>query len=101
MTVTLQPIRVSTARGEDRFLVLEDDCLVAVLVRLSAQYGNMRAAGSMRPVLASWMAQTIQYSPTSPTPRSTSKAGWMSDVTSPPVLAEHLPTRLAEPTQAR
>ena len=40
MTLTLQPICVSTARGQDSFLVLEDDCLVAVLVRLSAQYGD-------------------------------------------------------------
>ena len=40
MTLTLQPICVSTARGQDSFLVLEDDCLVAVLVRLSAQYGE-------------------------------------------------------------
>ena len=40
MTLTLQPICVSTARGQDSFLVLDDDCLVAVLVRLSAQYGE-------------------------------------------------------------
>ena len=40
MTLTLQPICVSTARGQDSFLVLEDECLVAVLVRLSAQYGE-------------------------------------------------------------
>ena len=39
MTLTLQPICVSTARGQDSFLVLDDDCLVAVLVRLSAEYG--------------------------------------------------------------
>ena len=38
MTLTLQPICVSTARGQDSFLVLKDDCLVAVLVQLSAQY---------------------------------------------------------------
>jgi hypothetical protein len=40
MTLTLQPICVSTARGQDSFLVLENDCLVAVLVRLSAEYGE-------------------------------------------------------------
>ena len=40
MTLTLQAMCVSTARGEDSFLVLDDDCLVAVLVRLSAQYGD-------------------------------------------------------------
>ena len=40
MTLTLQPICVSTARGQDSFLVLDDGCLVAVLVRLSAQYGD-------------------------------------------------------------
>jgi hypothetical protein len=40
MTLTLQPVCVSTARGQDSFLVLEDDCLVAVLVRLSAEYGE-------------------------------------------------------------
>jgi len=38
MTVTLQPICVSTAPGQNSFLVLKDDCLVAVLVQLSAQY---------------------------------------------------------------
>jgi hypothetical protein len=40
MTLTLQPICVSTARGQDSFLVMHDDCLVAVLVRLSAAYGD-------------------------------------------------------------
>jgi hypothetical protein len=40
MTVTLQPICVSTARGQDSFLVLNDECLVAVLVRLSAEFGE-------------------------------------------------------------
>jgi hypothetical protein len=40
MTLALQPICVATARGQDSFLVLDDDCLVAVLVRLSAEYGE-------------------------------------------------------------
>jgi hypothetical protein len=40
MTLTFQPVCVSTARGQDSFLVLDDDCLVAVLVRLSAEYGD-------------------------------------------------------------
>jgi hypothetical protein len=40
MTLTFQPICVATASGEDSFLVLEDDCLVAVPARLSAQHGE-------------------------------------------------------------
>jgi hypothetical protein len=40
MTLTLQPVCAVTARGEDSFPVLEDNHLVAVLVRLSAQYGE-------------------------------------------------------------
>ena len=40
MTLTLQPVCVCTAPGQDSFLVLKDDCLVAVLVCLSAQYGE-------------------------------------------------------------
>ncbi len=40
MTLRLEPICVVTAPGQDSFLVLDDDCLVAVLVRLSAEYGE-------------------------------------------------------------
>jgi len=40
MPVSLQPMCVSTARGQDSFLVLDEGCLVAVLIRLSAEYGE-------------------------------------------------------------
>jgi hypothetical protein len=40
MTLILQPVCVSTARDQDSFLVFEDECLVAVLVQLSAEYGE-------------------------------------------------------------
>ncbi len=40
MTLRLEPICVVTAPGQDSFLVLDDDWLVAVLVRLSAEYGE-------------------------------------------------------------
>jgi hypothetical protein len=33
MTLTLQPVCVSTARDQDSFLVFEDECLVAVRAR--------------------------------------------------------------------
>ena len=39
--VMVQPIRVATGEDEEGMLLLLDDLLVAVLVRLSSQHGDM------------------------------------------------------------
>jgi len=39
--LALQPVRVATGEDEEGRLVLVDDCLIAVLVRLSRQHGEI------------------------------------------------------------
>ena len=40
MSISLQPVRVATGCDEDGLLVLADDYLVAVLVRLTERHGE-------------------------------------------------------------
>jgi hypothetical protein len=41
MTLTLQPVRVANSHDEEGLLVLAEDRLVAVLVRLSEEHGDL------------------------------------------------------------
>ena len=76
MTLTLQPVCVCTAPGQDSFLVLQDGCVVAVLVRLSAQYGEDAGIGSMTLGSAPLMVRTTRSFLTLMTRQSTFNVGW-------------------------